>query len=44
LFKQKKDEQFSVKKCIDEVVEIAHHDMKKKNIELTITHSDDLPV
>ena len=32
-----KDEEFSVKKCMDEVIEIAQHEVHKKNIELSVS-------
>jgi hypothetical protein len=38
-----KDQEFDVKKTIDEVIEISRSEIKKKNIELTITHGDDVP-
>ena len=38
-----KDEDFSIKKCMDEVIEIAQHELNKKNIELTISNANDLP-
>lgn len=38
-----KEEDFSVKKCMDEVIQIAQHELQKKNIELTVTNANDLP-
>lgn len=41
-FKQK-EEDFSVKKCMDEVIQIAQHELQKKGIDLTVTNAPDLP-
>lgn len=36
---RQKEEDFHIKKSIDEVVEIAKNEIQKKNIDLIITHS-----
>ena len=41
-FKIKEDD-YSLKRAIEDVVEIANNDIKKKGIELTINHSNSLP-
>lgn len=38
-----KDEDYSVKKCMDEVIQIAQHELQKKSIELTVSNANDLP-
>lgn len=38
-----KDEDYSIRKCMEEVIEIAGHELNKKNIELTVNNCDDLP-
>ncbi len=40
---RQKEEDFLIKRSIDDVIEIAKNDIKKKNIELTVNHSGDLP-
>jgi hypothetical protein len=39
-----KDEEFPIKRSMDEVFEIAQHELRKKNIELTVSSSADVPV
>lgn len=38
-----KDEDFSVKRSMDEVLQIAQHELQKKGIDLTVTNANDLP-
>lgn len=38
-----KDEEFSIKKSMEEVIQIAQHELQKKNIELTVSNAPDLP-
>ena len=38
-----KEEDYSIKKMMEEVFEIAQHELEKKNIELTVTHGDNIP-
>jgi signal transduction histidine kinase len=40
---RQKDEDFLIKRCIDDVIDIAKNDIKKKNIDLQINHSGELP-
>lgn len=38
-----KDEDYSVKKCLDEVIQIAQHELQKKSIDLSVSNANDLP-
>lgn len=40
---RQKEEDFLIKRSIEDVIEIAKNDVRKKNIDLQVTHSSDLP-
>jgi signal transduction histidine kinase len=38
-----KDEEFNVRRSVEEVVSVTYNDLQKKNIELTVNYPEELP-